>query len=249
MSSRDIGEAPIRNYRTRVRALLIANSGDNDGGVVGERFREHGWVFEQWVREDAGHWPTLPTDVTLVVSLGSDWSVYWDHVAGSVAAEARLLRAAHDSAVPTMGICFGGQMLAHALGGSVTRAKVPEIGWFPVKISQERAFIEQNVWFQWHYDCFSAPQDAAVLARGTEGCQAFVMGRSLGVQFHPEVTADIVARWSSGPGTDELARVGIDASDLRRETEAHAHMSREAGRQLVDWFIEHVSISPSRRGG
>ena len=229
--------------------MLIANSGDNDGGVVGERFRELGWVFEQWVREDAEQWPDLAPDVGLIVSLGSDWSVYWDHVASSVAAEAHVLRTAHEAGVPVLGVCFGGQMLAHTLGGSVFRAKTPEIGWFSVETSPEWNIFKQNVWFQWHYDCFSAPAGATELASGVEGCQAFTVGRSLGLQFHPEVTPQIVARWSSGHGAEELEKVGIPLADLARDTAAHAHMSRESGRRLVDWFVERVGISHPRRGG
>lgn len=232
-----------------MRALLIANAGDNDGGVVGERVREHGGTFEHWAREDAANWPTLPSDVDLVVSLGSDWSVYWDHVAGFVAAEADLLRTAHGAGVPILGICFGGQMLAHALGGTVERAKQPEIGWFSLKTGPEWAFIEQNVWFQWHYDRFVAPAESHVLADGEQGCQAFSVGRSLGLQFHPEVTPEIVARWSSGQGSVELDALGMSAVDLARDTAAHSHMSREGGRWLVDWFLEFAGISPLRRGG
>ena len=240
MSSREIGDPPIRNYRTRVRAVLIANGGDNDGGVVAERFRELGWTFELWAREDAPSWPEFPTDVGLVLSLGSDWSVYWDDIATNVAAEDALLRAAHGRGVPIFGICFGGQMLAHALGGSVERSPEPEIGWFSVDFDEKLALFKQEVWFQWHYDRFTPPQDAEELGVGAQGSQAFLIGASLGLQFHPEVTSEIVGRWTTGGGAAELSRVGVDAAQLVADTTAHAHMSRDAGRRLVDWFVAHV---------
>ena len=240
MSSREIGDAPIRNYRTRVRAVLIANGGDNDGGVVAERFRELGWTFELWSREDALGWPDLAEDVGLVVSLGSDWSVYWEDIAPLVAAEAAILARAHARQVPIFGICFGGQMLAHALGGHVERSPEPEIGWFSVDFCPELDQFRQKVWFQWHYDRFVPPPDAAELGQGRQGSQAFRVRSSLGLQFHPEVTEAIVSRWSSGPGEAELARVGIDRHQLLSATTAHAHMSRAAGRKLVDWFVANV---------
>jgi GMP synthase-like glutamine amidotransferase len=223
-----------------VRAVLIANGGDNDGGVVVERFRELGWDFASWAREDAPAWDALPNDVGLVISLGSDWSVYWDDIAPNVAAEAALLRLAHGRRVPIFGICFGGQMLAHALGGSVERATAPEIGWFPVDCDENLAQFRQQVWFQWHYDRFTPPPGAAELGVGAQGSQAFMVGSSLGLQFHPEVTPKIVRRWSQGPGEVELARVGIDAHQLCSDTESHAHMSRDAGRRLVDWFVSRA---------
>lgn len=238
--SRDIGADPIRNYRTRVRAVLIANAGDNDGGVVAERFRELGWVFELWAREDAPTWPELPADVGLVLSLGSDWSVYWNDIAPNVASESDLVRTAHGRGLPIFGICFGGQMLAHALGGSVDRSPEPEIGWFSVDFGQKLAIYRKEVWFQWHYDHFTPPPGAEELGIGAQGSQAFLIGSSLGLQFHPEVTPEIVGRWSAGGGEVELARVGVDADQLRVDTASHAHMSRQAGRRLVDWFVEHV---------
>lgn len=223
-----------------MRAIIIANHADADGGVVAERFGELGWDFSLWSREDADNWSDLPDDVGLVVPLGSDWSVYWEDIAAFVAGEARILGMAHRRGTPIFGICFGGQMLAHALGGRVERAAAPEIGWFAVAADPEKASVfAENPWFQWHYDRFTPPPGARELASGPQGCQAFVLGSSLGVQFHPEITPAIVERWSSGAGAEELARVGRDPSALVSDTNSHAHVSARAARRLVDWFVEH----------
>jgi GMP synthase-like glutamine amidotransferase len=244
MSSREIGDDPIGNYRTPVRAIVIANHADADGGAVTERLGEVGWSFEVWSREEAPGWPDLPPDVGLVVPLGSDWSVYWEDISAHVAAEAHLLRTAHNRGTPIFGICFGGQMLAHALGGHVERAQESEIGWFLVDSDPEMpTFWTQTPWFQWHYDRFVPPTGAIELARGAQGSQAFVIGRSLGLQFHPEITPAIVERWSSGAGSGELARLGLDPAALLAETFSHEHVSRESARRLVDWFVAHCSRS------
>lgn len=224
-----------------MRAIIIANHADADGGEVALRFAQHGWSFETWNREEAADWEALPDDVGLVVPLGSDWSVYWDDIAAFVAAEATLLQAAHARGVPIFGICFGGQMLAHALGGRVERAPQPEIGWFSVDATPEMSpFLAQNPWFQWHYDRFLPPPEAVVLGTGEQGTQAFVLGRSLGLQFHPEVTPTIVERWSAGHGAAELTRVGVDPVALAASTRSHAHVSALGAHRLVDWFAEHV---------
>lgn len=224
-----------------MRAIIIANHADADGGEVALRFAQHGWSFETWNREEAADWEALPDDVGLVVPLGSDWSVYWDDIAAFVAAEATLLQAAHARGVPIFGICFGGQMLTHALGGRVERAPQPEIGWFSVDATPEMSpFLAQNPWFQWHYDRFLPPPEAVVLGTGEQGTQAFVLGRSLGLQFHPEVTPTIVERWSAGHGAAELTRVGVDPVALAASTRSHAHVSALGAHRLVDWFAEHV---------
>lgn len=229
-----------------MRAIIIANHADADGGEVAARFAQHGWAFETWNREEATEWEALPDDVGLIVPLGSDWSVYWDDVASFVAAEAALLRVAHARGVPIFGICFGGQMLAHALGGQVERAARPEIGWFPIAATPEMSpFLAQNPWFQWHYDRFLPPSAAAVVGTGEpetggQSAQAFLVGRSLGLQFHPEITPAIVERWSTGHGAEELARVGVDPEALTTATRSHAHVSALAAHRLVDWFAEHV---------
>ena len=231
-----------------MRALLIANRGDNDGGVVGHLLRARGYVFEHWVREDSDDWAELPGDVELVVPLGSDWSVYWPDIAPAVEAEAGLLRAAHRRGTPVFGICFGGQMLAHALGGRVERAERPEIGWFSIEWSVTNVTPSSLVealapahWLQWHYDRFVPPPDAQVLATGPLGVQAFLTGRSFGVQFHPEATPEIVEHWSSGAGTEELVRSGIDPDELRRATSEYASQSALRAEVLVDWFVGHLT--------
>jgi GMP synthase-like glutamine amidotransferase len=231
-------------YGTPVRAVLIANRGDNDGGVVGRLLRERGFVCEQWAREDALEWPQLSSDVAVVVPLGSDWSVYWPDIAHLVEAEAALLRAAHQAGIPVFGICFGGQILAHALGGEVKRAEKPEIGWFSIDWTVTQVTlpaVDDAVWLQWHYDRCLPPEEAEILATSPVGVQVFRLGRSFGVQFHPEVTPQIIERWSSGPGADELHKVGISPQELCAETEKRAHTSAAHAATLVDWFFEHAT--------
>lgn len=217
---------------------MVANGGDADPGVVGEQLRSRGFSLEPCERETPNSWPEL-VGVDLVVSLGSDWSVYWDHVADPVAAETGLLLAAHRQNVPVLGICFGAQLLAKAHGGSVQRAPSAEVGWFEVAAA-EPAIAGNGPWFQWHADRFAVPPTATLLAQNTAAEQAFSIGRSLGVQFHPEVDLSIVARWATGGG-EELVRVGIDPLVLLEQTRAEAGRARAAAVTLVDWFLEDVA--------
>jgi hypothetical protein len=103
------------------------------------------------------------------------------------------------------GICFGAQALARALGGSVVRAAHPEIGWTSID-SDVPELIEAGPWFQWHSDRFTLPPGAVELARNAVAVQAYRVGRSLGVQFHPEVARAGIARWVGNGETRRRVR-------------------------------------------
>ena len=226
-----------------MRALLIANSNDADSGFVGDRFRSHGYAFDECHREHPGEWPALDGH-DLVVLLGSEWSVYWPEVAEKVAAEVAVVQAAAARGVPVFGVCFGSQILAHALGGSVVRAKEAEIGWYQVE-SDLPDVIAPGPWLQWHYDVVQVPTGATELARSAVGPQAWHLGRSFSTQFHPEATESIVRRWSAGGGIDELARRGITPEELLAETLTAVERSRPHSDRIVDWFLETVATGRS----
>ncbi len=190
----------------------------------------------------------------MVLSLGSGWSTYWDHVADPVHAEQELLRAAIGAGVGVFGVCFGAQQLATVLGGSVHRATQPEIGWHrvdPVGESADAAVIGGE-WMQWHYDVVSLPPEVTVCAVSPVGPQVFVSGRSVGVQFHPEATETVVRGWSSGEGEAELAAVGLTAEALQADTTRRMAEMVARCEQLVEWSLERVAVGrlrPENRPG
>ncbi|MFN5840831.1 MAG: type 1 glutamine amidotransferase, partial [Acidimicrobiaceae bacterium] len=192
-----------------MRAALIANSGDADPGFVGRSLRQRGFSFTEFIREYWEEWPSLG-GIDLVVSMGSSWSTYWEKHSGPITTEQHLIRQAIANGIPVLGICFGGQQLATVLGGTVTNAQRPEIGWFRVENVPETAesapkCLTEGPWMQWHYDRFSVPSGATVLAESPVGPQAIVCGRALGLQFHPEATESSVRQWSAGGGGDAHA--------------------------------------------
>ncbi|MEX1106297.1 MAG: type 1 glutamine amidotransferase [Ilumatobacteraceae bacterium] len=219
-----------------MRALLIANAVDADAGFVGDRFRHHGFAFTECHRERPGEWPGLAGH-DLVLLLGSEWSVYWPHVADEVAAETALIRDAHARGIPQFGICFGNQSMAGALGGTVERASEPEIGWYDV-VSDQPAVVAEGPWLQWHYDVVTVPPGATEVARSAVGPQAWRLGRSFATQFHPEATESMLARWTTGAGADELARIGSTPEQVMAATRSNTAVSRRHADMLVDWFLE-----------
>lgn len=217
---------------------MIANAADADPGFVGERLRHHGYAFDECHRERPDQWPSLDGH-DLVLLLGSDWSVYWPHIADEVAAEVALVRSAHERGTPVFGICFGSQMIAHALGGRVERAPRPEIGWLAVE--SDVGAIATGPWMQWHSDRFTVPPGFDRLAHSDVGPQAVRSGRTFATQFHPEATETIVRRWSSGGGAAELEAAGIDRDALLRDTSQSVARSRREATTLVDWYLESVA--------
>jgi GMP synthase-like glutamine amidotransferase len=227
-----------------VRGLLLCNDYDADPGLIGEAFRAHGYAFAECHRERPQEWPEL-AGIDLVLMLGSDWSVFWDNIAGEVRAEAELLTAAVAGGRPVFGICYGAQMIAQTFGGRVERAAASEVGWFDIS-SNDPAVIPEGPWFEWHYDHIATlPPGAVELARSPLAVQAFGFGRVLATQFHPEVDSSIVERWARGGGETELRTLGIDRDQLIAETRRAVEASRPQATQLVDWFCATVAAAPN----
>jgi GMP synthase-like glutamine amidotransferase len=233
-----------------VQALVIGNADDLDTGLVGGALRRRGWHLVERVREAHGEWPRRAAshdieDTNLVLSLGSSWSTYWDHVADAVSAEQTLMREAIDAGRGVLGICFGAQQLAAVLGGSVARAPHPEIGWHRVDAGNGASGIPGSEvlvgeWLQWHYDSVTLPEGIEPLAVSTVGPQAFTAGRCVGVQFHPEATEEVIRTWSQGDGAAELTAAGLDAHALAEDTARR--MTEMEGRtdRLVEWVLTTI---------
>jgi GMP synthase-like glutamine amidotransferase len=150
-----------------------------------------------------------------------------------------LLSKAVEDDVPVLGLCFGGQMLARVLGGEVRRGEETEIGWLPVE-SRDPDLVPNGPWFQWHFDTFTVPEGARVIAESPAGPQAFVKGRSLGLQFHPEVTTEIMDDWVR-VYRHELDGDGVDPDDLLEETKRRAAESRRMAWQLLEGYLRDVA--------
>ena len=225
-----------------MRALVVANSNDADPGFVGERFRHHGYAFSEAHREYPAEWPEMPGH-DLILLLGSEWSVYWDHISGEVAAETALVQAANQAGIPIFGICFGGQLMARALGGSVARSPKAELGWYEIE-SDDKTLIPTGPWFEYHWDRWTLPKGALEIARTEIASQAFVMGRTLGVQFHPEIDPEVLEEWlAMEGGCAEVEREGVVVDQLRAQTKKEKITSDKRAFDLVNAFLRRIATS------
>jgi GMP synthase-like glutamine amidotransferase len=219
------------------RALVIEHERATPGGLVYDWLADHGFAVEDY-RIDVEDRDVDPTDYDLLIPLGSEHPPYADHIPW-IPREVELLRRAHQADVSVLGICFGGQLLARALGGRCYRASASEIGYLPVR-SRDPELIPEGPWFQWHFDAFEPPPGAAVIAESDACPQAYTIGRSLGVQFHPEVTPEIMEEWVR-VYRHELDADGVDPDALLAETYARTDSYRSTSRKLLDAFLERVA--------
>lgn len=124
-----------------------------------------------------------------------------------------LIRQAVARDVPVLGHCLGGQLMSKALGGTVSRTAVKEIGWGQVRVAPgavAQAWFgpacDAFTTFQWHGETFSIP-DGATPVLSSPWCQnqGFALGPHLGMQCHIEMTAELVRSWCQ-TGEREIAR-------------------------------------------
>jgi len=219
------------------RALILQHEEATPPGLM------TGWLSEQQaavdtLRIDIDDRAVDPRAYDLIVSLGSEFAAFDDAIVW-IPREARLFEEAQDAGVPILGLCFGGQMLARVLGAQNFRSEQAEIGWLPVR-THDPALVSEGPWFQWHFDSFTAPPGAKVVAETDVGPQAFVAGRSLGLQFHPEVTPEIMEEWVR-VYPHELRAEGVDPEGLLEETRRRATTSREVTWRLLDGFRDAVA--------
>jgi GMP synthase-like glutamine amidotransferase len=227
----------MSSRRPSLRVLVVQNEEASPGGHIGRWLHEEGARVEV-LRIDVEDREIDPRDYHLLIPLGSEFAAY-DEARPFVQRSKVLLERAVEADVPVLGVCFGGQLLASVLGGQAFRAAESEIGWIPVR-TRDPELVSEGPWFQWHFDSFSTPPGARLIAETDAGPQAFVAGRHLGVQFHPEVTPEIMEGWV-GTYRHELDDEGVDPDALLEETRRCADESREASRRLLRRYVGTIA--------
>ena len=164
-----------------------------------------------------------------------------------LATEKELLRDLLRRRTPVLGVCLGAQLLAEAAGSEPRRAGTPEIGWYEVSLTEDAAddpvaavLPPRFEAFQWHSYEAPLPPGATALATSDVCLQAYRLdGNSWGIQFHAEVTGEIVGSWLDDYGKDEDAvRMGVDPDAIREQTRPRIHEWNELGRALCGRFLE-----------
>ncbi|MDH5165180.1 type 1 glutamine amidotransferase [Microbacterium sp. RD02] len=228
------------------RVLVIVNSASSGPRRLGTWLREKAIDVDEIV----GAEQPLPTSLdgyAGLVMLGGGLMPDDDDRAPWLAAERALAAEAVARDLPTLGICLGGQLLAHVAGGEVAEKTGPiERGATPIRptaagrtdavfaaLGDEAPMIEN------HQDMITRLPPAAVLLASSAAVenQAFRLGaRVRGVQFHPEASAADLARWDDAALRGEGRSLPALIAAAER---VHGH-NTAASRALIEAFADEV---------
>lgn len=227
--------------------LIIKHIEIEGPGTLGEFFKETAWQT-RIVELDKGD--TLPSvdECEAIISLGGPMNVYEEAKYPFLKEEDKLLKRALGKGIPVLGICLGAQLLAKACNAKVKKAPQKEIGWFKVNLTDagKREPLFENMpaslsVFQWHEDTFAIPKGALHLAE-SQTClnQAFRFGRNAyGLQFHVEVTPEMIDSWISAYTKTETAQT----NDMLIEAYKRKDAFRTQAQMLYYNFSGMISAS------
>jgi len=183
----------------------------------------------------------------LVIILGGPIGVYETEDYPFLNDEIAYLKQRLAKNLPTIGICLGAQLIAHALGAKVYAGHQKEIGWSQLKLNLAQnnpllPLVNTEV-LHWHGDTFDLPVQAELLASSAIYTnQAFRVGQNiLALQFHVEVAADDMEKWLIGH-TCELRKAGLNISHLRSENEKYAANLELKSPLVLEHFIKHLNV-------
>ena len=187
-------------------------------------------------------------DAKGLIVMGGPMGVYEQERYPYLRDELRLIERAATTNKPVLGVCLGSQLLAHALGGKVSKQTQKEIGWYPVRLTDEA--VIDPLWadvpreftaFHWHGDVFSLPLGATALASSalTEQ-QAFRYGaRAYGLLFHLEVTRPQIDGMV-GTFHQELEEASIDSKAIVQQTSEYLPSLQAVGRLVFKHWTRMV---------
>jgi GMP synthase-like glutamine amidotransferase len=236
------------------QVLFIVNDPGATPALLADAFADNGFEVSTFEVVPACRVDDPAFDVTfpdlarydVIVPLGARWPVYDPALNRSwVGTEIAAVRNALDAGVAVLGVCFGGQLLAAALGGSVSRSPAPELGWRDLD-TDDTALVPDGPWFQWHFDRWTLPPGATEIARNAQASQAFTLGRSLALQFHPELDSALLAQWLADDRDGDVARLRIDEGELITRTAGLEEDAAARVRTLVRGFISRVGGAARR---
>ncbi|MFE3169431.1 type 1 glutamine amidotransferase [Streptomyces sp. NPDC059224] len=224
--------------RTDGRVLVLQHQDDDPPGNLALWLDDEGIAW-QLVDVATDELPR-PARYRALVVLGSQESVL-DPVAPWALPERAFVRAQTEVGTPVLGICYGAQLLSQVLGGAVHRSSQPEHGWTDITpVHPESPFAEavRGCWFEWHEDEISLPPRATLIAQN-QHAQAFGHGRHLGVQFHPEITSELIHAWiTSERWQRRVAEVRGGTEQILEATHKRHRSAEQAARRLYRAFLD-----------
>ena len=229
------------------RALVIRHTPWEDIAGFGPPIAAAGYALEP-IDVDDPAFATLDFDpFDLVIPLGGPMGVYQRERYPWIDGEIDRLSRRIAAGAPVLGVCFGAQMVAAAMGQEVYRGPTREVGFAPVTLTEAgRAsplrHVEEVPILHWHGDSFDLPEGATLLASTPAYAQqAFVRGDTLALQCHAEMGLDpSFEEWLDG-SDNYLAKAGTDAATLRRDYAQLGPACAAAGAALIGEWLDGLA--------
>jgi GMP synthase-like glutamine amidotransferase len=190
-----------------VRVLSLIHQEDAPTGTFAGAVLARGAELNEW-NISSGPPPTPLESYDAVFVFGGAMHVDQEGKHPWLRDEDDLVKRLLASEVPLFGVCLGSQLIAKAAGAHVGPATRAEVGWHEVELTPEAAddpvlggAPQEFTAFHWHSYAFELPPGATALARNDVGLQAYRLGDfAWGIQFHAEVTQEIVDGWARSDG-------------------------------------------------
>jgi GMP synthase-like glutamine amidotransferase len=229
-----------------MKLLALQHDEYDDAGSIIEWALRHDHKLTTVVLTKGGKLPAS-VDFDIIFIMGGTMNVYEEKKFPWLAEEKVFVKKAVDAGKMVIGFCLGGQMLAVALGGTVTRNNETEIGWWTVnfnKTAREHpvmsAFGENAVIFQWHSDTFSVLPENALPLASSDACanHGFIYGNNVyAFQFHLELTCQMMYYF-----TEELEKSGEKGRFVQSGEEIRKQYRRiEVNKKLMFEFLDRIA--------
>ncbi len=182
-------------------------------GYLEQVFSEHSVPFEYVRLYETGEVPR--TDATHLVFMGGPMSVNDEREYPYLKQEKELIRKSAKNRQNVLGICLGAQLIASAFGAPVYRY-ITENGWHGISTVPGNSgiftgFPEKFPVFQLHGETFAIPYGGKLLCTGDRvKNQGFRIRNCLGLQFHLEMTEEIIRQWSRALRKHEQEKIARD---------------------------------------
>jgi len=233
-----------------MKPIAIFRHAPIDGPGYLAEFLNQRQIPWQLIRIDAGD--AVPQNALAysgLVFMGGPMSVNDD--LPWIAPALALIRDAVARDIPLLGHCLGGQLISKALGGTVTRNPVKEIGWSEVAVSDNDIArnwfgeIKKFQAFHWHGETFTLPKGATHLLSSAHCAnQAYAIGKHLALQCHVEMTAEMIAVWCA-VGASEIAASSSpavqSANEMRQQMNGKLPRLNSVADQLYSHWVRGLS--------
>ena len=229
------------------KVLIIVHQETSDPGLVGQLLQAQGYTLDLRCPAIGTPLPDPRGDYldhyAGAVVFGGPMSANDDQTLPFIQEELDWISIALESGKPYLGICLGAQLLARALGATVSLhpQELREIGYATIQpVDSTSPLAELQQVYHWHKEGFELPQGATLLASGKVfPNQAFVYGEAAyGVQFHPEITRAMIDRWTEKV-PEQLLLPG--AQSYERQIAAHDRHAASVERWLRGFLNQWLS--------